>query len=88
MAFPLVLIAAIVILILQLLLCFRCKNILRYAPLGVLGVMEAGSWSCFYLVRPGFYAYIIGLIGLYWLGAGVLAWAIYGIVQLVQKRRK
>ena len=88
MYIPFVLIVTVTVFAVQLLACFRCRTILRYAPVGCLGVAEGLLWGFFYLVKPAFSVYIIGLIGLYWLGAGCVAWLVYGIVRFVQKRRK
>ena len=88
MYFPVAIVIALVIFGVQLLLCIRCKNVLRFSVIGVLTALEVVLWGYFFLIRPGFYAYLLGLLGIFWVAGAVLAWMVYGIVQLVQKRRK
>ena len=88
MYLPFVLAVGVAVFVVQLVLCLGCRNVLRFAPVGVLAMMELGLWGSFFLIRPGFYAFYFGMVGLVWLAAAGLAWLIFGIVQLVQKRRK
>lgn len=79
----------------QLFLCFRCKkNIIKIIPfLLILGFIA----GCCIAASPGpgrvsedwrSAALVMMVIGLYALAADGLAWLTYGVVKLVQNRRK
>ena len=72
---------------LQLVLCVYCRNWLRYALLCFLGGLELALWGSFFLIRPGFYTYYIGILGLFGLAAVLLAWGLWTVVQRIQKRK-
>lgn len=96
MVLPLVLVITIVLFIMQLCLCLRGKRSwLRLLPVYLMGGFELLCVFCFFLGKAlelelslSFPAFLLGYIGCYWALALVLAWAVYGIVKIIQKSRK
>ena len=79
----------------QLVLCFRVKtNWLRWLPAVCLLVLDAVCWAVYLLelfpdrYGAAFAAGIYGFLLLWLLGAVLLAWGIWAIVKVSQKRRK
>lgn len=79
----------------QLVLCFAKKpGWVRVLPLALTAVAEAVCWGlylggCFSEIYGAAFAfYIYGVVLAVVLGGEVLAWGIYGIVKVIQKRRK
>lgn len=96
MALPLVFVVAIVIFVVQFLLCFRIKH-----PWGKpLLVYLMGSYELLCVLgfffgkvlereeMLSFTAFILGYSGFYWAAAALLGWVANAIVKNVQKRRK
>ena len=86
----------VALLAVQLTMCLKCKRLwMKLSPMLLLGAGELACWSVIwlsgYVTMPygtAFSAYIYAMLFLLFLGSDVFAWAVYGIVQLVQKRRK
>ena len=87
MYIPLILGAGAAVMLLQLFLCFRCTTYFRYVPMFLLTALEMALWCCFFLVRPGFYTYYMGIVGFFLLVAVLFAWAVWVIIQCIQKRK-
>ncbi len=81
----------------QLWCCFKGnRRWVRLLPLSVAVMLDAVCWMTLLLSKwliledsLGFPAAILGVfIFLYWVLGTILAWGIYGIVKLAQKKRK
>ena len=79
----------------QLIFCFYARKLwIKLLPLFMPAGADILCWGMYFFgtfshIHGGdFAAYIFGLIFLYMIAASGLAWGIYGIVKVVQKRRK
>ena len=96
MPLELVLCFAVIVFVIQLFLCFVSqKEWQRFLPLSLAVGFEMLCWTAFFVGRVigmeatiSFPAFVLGYIGAYWTGAPLVAWAVYAIIQFVQKRRK
>lgn len=92
----LVVIITLVIFPVQLWLCFKGKKRWQQIlPIALAAGLDLVCWGAAFALKPlayedssGLAAVILGFIMAYWVAAALLAWAVYGIVKLVQKRRK
>lgn len=91
MALPMVLESTVLAFGVQLILCFRGKKLItKWLPMIVVLVMDLLSWGIYlstdrtdWLVLP----YLFAFLCLLWLAGIGLAWAVYGIVKAIQKRK-
>ena len=78
----------------QLQICFSGKRRTRFLPLAILGgcilVLTAFTWVGTRLGMPSapFGAAIMAILLMIPLSGTAMAWVVYGIVRVVQKRRK
>ena len=95
MVLPMVLLLGIAVFVTQLVFCiYARKRWIKLLPICTVGAMELLCVGVFFagkiLEREdsfSFPAFILGYVGCYWAAATVLAWAIYTIIKVVQKRR-
>lgn len=81
------LLTGIAMLLIQLVLCFFCRSWFRFLTVLFFGIGEILLWGSLFLLRPGFFTYYAAIVGAVCLGAVGLAWAFWGIIQLIQKRK-
>ena len=88
MNLPVVLVAALVLLTVEAVICCNCPKRSWQAVLPTLvGLTTAGMWVSFY-VKPAFSTYILGLICLIWTGAVLLGWGLFCIVKKLRDKKK
>lgn len=91
----LVVMITLIIFPVQLWLCFKGKKKwLQMLPLVLATGLDLMCWAIAFSLKPaaqedssGLAAVILGFIILYWIVAALLAWAVYGIMKLIQKHR-
>lgn len=96
MYLSMVLLFGIAVFVTQLVFCiYAKKRWIKLLPICTVGALELLCIGCFFLGKAlhmedslSFAAFIFGYVGCYWALAAAIAWGIYCIVKLVQKRRK
>lgn len=96
MYIPMVLLFGIAVFVTQLVFCiYAKKRWIKLLPICTVGAMELLCVLVYFAGKLlhledslSFAAFIFGYVGCYWALAAVIAWVIYAIVKLVQKRRK
>ena len=91
---------SVILFIVQLLLCL-CgrKKWLKWLPGALIGILELVCWGMYGLavtevlgeihsIEMAFTGIVFGMTGLYFAGGVVLAWVVYGIIRLAQKRKR
>lgn len=80
---------------LQLTLCIQARRKwIKLAPVSLILVMDAACWIAYFLdifseiYDAAFASFVYGVILLLVLAVDLLAWVVYGIVKLIQKRKK
>ena len=95
MMLPMFLLLVAAVFLTQLVFCLYAKKLwIKLLPICTMGAMEL-LCLCLFLAGKmleredvlSFPAVIFGYVGCYWTAATVLAWGIYAIVNIVQKRR-
>ena len=92
---PMVLLLGIAVFATQTVFCFYArKRWIKLLPICTAGATELLCVVLFFVGKwmgmedsLSFAAFIFGYVGCYWAAATALAWAIYAIVKVVQKRR-
>ena len=94
MVLPMVLLLGSAVLLTQLVFCFYAKKLwIKLLPVGLALIMDVICWGLYFIgafseVYGGdFTAFIYGIVLLMVAAMAGMAWGIYGIVKLVQKRR-
>ena len=94
MVLPMVLLLGIAVFLTQLVFCFYARKLwIKVLPVVLALGMDAACWICYFLgifseVYGGdFAAFIYGIILLLVAAMAGIAWGIFGIVKLVQKRK-
>lgn len=95
MIFPLAVVIAIILMIVQLWTALRVRNrLLRLLPLHCIlsWLVLCGAGYLWSLLVNNTHlqlaSLLLGYIGIYWLAGAVLGWATAAVVKTVQKRRK
>ena len=94
MVLPMVLLLGIAVFVTQLVFCFYAKRLwIQLLPMVLSLGMDAICWGLYFsgtfsqVYGGDFAAFIYGIVLLLMASLAGIAWGIYGIVKLVQKRR-